>query len=244
MDILFGGGLDRGTSNLFMGPSGTGKSSLAITYAHFAAARGERVALFTFDENLDLYLSKATSFGIDLRPFIRDGVLRAQQIDPAELSPGQFAHLVLNFVERENVRMVIVDSLNGYSKAMRDSKILDLQLHEMLTYLGQVGVVTIMVLAQSGFLNEFHSPLDLTYLADTVIILRHFEAAGSIRQAISVAKKRSGGHERTIREFSVGAKGLWVGEPLLQFRGVLTGVPVLESWPGAIGGQGTGGTGN
>jgi circadian clock protein KaiC len=242
IDSLLGGGLDRGTSNLLMGPSGTGKSSLALTYAHFSATRGEKVALFTFDENLDLYLSKATSFGIDLRPFIRDGVVRAQQVDPAELSPGQFAHLVVNFVEQENARMVIVDSLNGYSKAMQDSKILDLQLHEILTYLGQVGVVTIMVLAQSGFLNEFRSPVDLTYLADTVIILRHFEAGGAIRQAISVAKKRSGGHERTIREFGVSAKGLWVGEPLLQFRGVLTGVPVLESGPGAIGDQGTGGT--
>jgi circadian clock protein KaiC len=175
MDVLLGGGMDRGTSNLLMGPSGTGKSSLAITYAHFAAARGERVALFTFDENLDLYLAKATAFGIDLRPFIREGVLRAQQVDPAELSPGQFAHLLLNVVERENVRIVIIDSLNGYSKAMQDGKILDLQLHEMLTYLGQLGVVTIMVLAQSGFLNEFRSPVDLTYLADTVIILRHFE---------------------------------------------------------------------
>ena len=232
MDILLGGGLDRGTSNLFMGPSGTGKSSLAITYAHFAAARGERVALFTFDENLDLYLAKASAFGLDLRAFIREGVLRAQQVDPAELSPGQFACLLLNFVERENVRMVIIDSLNGYSKAMQDEKILDLQLHEMLTYLGQLGVVTIMVLAQSGFLNEFRSPVDLTYLADTVIILRHFEARGAIRQAISVAKKRSGGHESTIREFKVTAKGLWVGEPLLQFRGALTGVPVLESEAG------------
>ena len=206
MDILLGGGLDRGTSNLLMGPSGTGKSSLAITYAHFAAARGERVALFTFDENLDLYLAKAIAFGIDLRPFIREGILRAQQVDPAELSPGQFAHLLLNFVERENVRMVIIDSLNGYSKAMQDGKILDLQLHEMLTYLGQLGVVTIMVLAQSGFLNEFRSPVDLTYLADTVIILRHFEARGAVRQAISVAKKRSGGHENTIREFKVECK--------------------------------------
>ena len=170
--------------------------------------------------------------------------MRAQQVDPAELSPGQFAHLVLNFVEQENARMVIVDSLNGYSKAMQDSKILDLQLHEILTYLGQLGIVTIMVLAQSGFLNEFRSPVDLTYLADTVIILRHFEAGGPIRQAISVAKKRSGGHERTIREFSVGAKGLWVGKPLLQFRGVLTGVPVLESGPGAMADQETGGTAN
>ena len=143
MDILLGGGMDRGTSNLLMGPSGTGKSSLAITYAHSAVARGDRAALFTFDENLDLYLAKATAFGIDLRPFIREGVLHAQQIDPAELSPGQFAHLLLNFVERENVRMVIIDSLNGYSKAMQDGGILDLQLHDVLTYLGQLGVVTI-----------------------------------------------------------------------------------------------------
>jgi circadian clock protein KaiC len=189
-------------------------------------------ALFTFDENLDLYLAKATAFGIDLRPFIGEGVLRAQQVDPAELSPGQFARLLLNFVERENVRMVIIDSLNGYSKAMQDDKMLELHLHEMLTYLGQLGVVTIMVLAQAGFLNEFRSPVDLTYLTDTVIILRHFEARGAIHQAISVAKKRSGSHENTIREFKVSAKGLWVGEPLLQFRGVLTGVPVLESDPG------------
>jgi circadian clock protein KaiC len=244
MDILLGGGLDRGTSNLLLGPSGTGKSSLAITYARFAAARGERVALFTFDENLDLYLAKAIAFGIDLRPFIGEGILRAQQVDLADLSPGQFAHLLLDLVERENVRMVIIDSLNGYSKAMQDSKILDLQLHEMLTCLGQLGVVTIMVLAQSGFLNEFRSPVDLTYLADTVITLRHFEARGAVRQAISVLKKRSGGHENTIREFKVGAKGLWVGEPLLQFRGVLTGVPVLESEPGAAENQETGGSDN
>ena len=240
IDTLLGDGLDRGTSNLLMGPSGTGKSSLAVTYAHFTATRGERVALFTFDENLDLYLAKATSFGIDLRPFIRGGVLRAQQVDPAELSPGQFAQLLLNFVEQENARMVIIDSLNGYSNAMQEGKILDLQLHETLTYLGQLGVVTIMILAQGGFLNELRSPVDLTYLADTVIILRHFETGGSIRQAISVAKKRSGGHERTIREFKVTETGLWVGEPLLQFRGVLTGVPVLESGPGAIEGQETG----
>jgi circadian clock protein KaiC len=244
IDTLVGGGLDRGTSNLLMGPSGTGKSSLAVTYAHFSARRGERVALFTFDENLDLYLAKATSFGIDLRPFIRSGLLRAQQVDPAELSPGQFAQLMLNFAERENARMLIIDSLNGYSKAMQGGNILDLQLHETLTYLGQLGVVTIMILAQGGFLNELRSPVDLTYLADTVISLRHFEAGGSIRQAISVAKKRSGGHERTIREFKVTEKGLWVGEPLLQFRGVLTGIPVLESGPGVMEDQKTGDTGN
>ena len=229
IDTLLGGGLDRGTSNLLMGPSGTGKSSLAVSYAHSAAARGERVALFTFDENLGLYLSKAASFGLDLQPFIRDGVVHARQIDPAELAPGQFAHLLRNSVEQENARMVIIDSLNGYSKAMQSDKILELQLHETLSYLGQVGVVTIMILAQGGFLNELRSPVDLTYLADTVVILRHFEASGSVRQSISVAKKRSGAHERTIREFKVTEKGLWVGEPLLHFRGVLTGLPVLES---------------
>jgi circadian clock protein KaiC len=232
MDVLLGGGLDRGTSNLLMGPSGTGKSSLAITYAHFSVTKGERVALLTFDENLELYLAKATAFGIDLRPFIREGLLHAQQVDPGELSPGQFSHLLLNLVEKENVGMVIIDSLNGYKKAVQDGKILDLQLHDMLTSLGQLGVVTILVLAQSGLLNDFRSPVDLTYLADTVIVLRHFEARGAIRQAISVAKKRSGTHENTIREFSVSAKGLWVGEPLLHFRGVLTGVPVLEPGSG------------
>jgi circadian clock protein KaiC len=242
IDTLLGGGLDRGTSNLLMGPSGTGKSSLAVSYAHSAAARGEGVALFTFDENLGLYLSKAASFGIDLKPFIRDGVVHARQIDPAELVPGQFAHLLLNLVEQENVRMVIIDSLNGYSKAMQSDTTLELQLHETLSYLGQVGVVTIMVLAQGGFLNELRSPVDLTYLADTVLILRHFEASGSVRQSISVAKKRSGGHERTIREFKVTEKGLWVGEPLLRFRGVLTGIPVLESRPGALEDQETGGS--
>ena len=204
----------------------------------------ESVALFTFDENLDLYLAKATSFGIDLRPFIRDGVLRPQQVDTAELSPGQFSQLVLNFVEQENARMVIIDSLNGYSKAMQEGKTLDLQLHETLTYLGQLGVVTIMILAQGGFLNELRSPADLTYLADTVIILRHFETEGSIRQAISVAKKRSGGHERTIRELKVTETGLWIGEPLLQFRGVLTGIPVLESGRGGTEDQKTGDKGN
>ncbi|MGA8657541.1 MAG: ATPase domain-containing protein [Chthoniobacterales bacterium] len=244
IDTLLGGGLDRGTSNLLMGPSGTGKSSLAISYARSAAARGERVALFTFDENLDLYLAKAASLGNDLRPFIRDGVVRAQEVDPAELIPGQFAHWILRFVEQENARMVIVDSLNGYSKAMQSGMILELQLHEILSCLDQLGIVTIMVLAQAGFLNEIRSPVDLTYLADTVIILRHFEAEGSVRQAISVAKKRSGGHEHTIREFKVTEKGLWVGKPLLKFRGVLTGVPVLESGSGAMEGRETQGSGN
>jgi circadian clock protein KaiC len=138
--------------------------------------------------------------------------------------------------------MVFIDSLNGYNKAMQSDKILELQLHETLTYLGQVGVVTIMILAQGGFLNELRSPVDLTYLADTVIILRHFEANGSVRQSISVAKKRSGGHERTIREFKVTEKGLWVGEPLLHFRGVLTGIPVLESNSGSREDQETGGS--
>jgi circadian clock protein KaiC len=150
----------------------------------------------------------------------------------------------MNFVEQENARMVIIDSLNGYRKAMQSDKILELQLHETLSYLGQVGVVTIMILAQGGFLNELRSPVDLTYLADTVIILRHFEAKGSVCQSISVAKKRSGGHERTIREFKVTETGLWVGEPLLHFRGVLTGVPVLESGPGAMEDQERGGSGN
>jgi circadian clock protein KaiC len=233
IDTLLGGGLDRGTSNLVMGPSGTGKSCLALSYAYSAAARGEHVAMFTFDENLDLCLAKAASFGMDLQPFIRDHIVDARQLDATEITPGQFAHLVLDSVEQQNTRMLIIDSLNGYSKAMQSDKILELQLHEMLSLLDQLGVVTIMVLAQAGFLNEIRSPVDLTYLADTVILLRHFEAAGAIHQAISVAKKRSGAHERTIREFKVTEKGLWVGEPLLEFRGILTGVPFLDSESGA-----------
>jgi circadian clock protein KaiC len=231
IDTLLGGGLDRGTSNLIMGPSGTGKSSLAVTYAHSAAARGERVALFTFDENLGLYLAKSASFGVDLQPFIRDRLVHAQQVDPAELSPGQFAHLLLNFVEKESVRIIIIDSLNGYNKGMQSGSVLELQLHETLSYLGQLGVLTIVVLAQSGFLNEVRSPVDITYLADTVIVLRHYEARGAVCQSISVAKKRSGEHEHTIRQFKVTQKGLWVGEPLHHFRGVLTGTPILESGP-------------
>ncbi len=232
IDILLGGGLDRGTSNLLMGPSGTGKSSLAIAYAHSAAARGEPVALFTFDENLGLYLAKSASFGADLQPFIRDRLVHARQVDPAELSPGQFAHSLLNFVEKEGGRMIIIDSLNGYSKAMQSDGMLELQLHETLSYLSQLGVLTIMVLAQSGYLNEIRTPVDLTYLADTVVILRHYETRGAVHQSISVAKKRSGGHERTIREFKVTERGLWVGEPLQDFRGVLTGTPILESGAG------------
>ena len=243
-------GARAGESCLYVTFSETSAELFAVAQSHGWSLDGiDILEVSDFAQQLtadaeSTLLAKATAFGIDLGPFIREGVLHAQQVDSAKLSPGQFAHLLVDFVERQNVRMVIIDSLNGYSKAMQEGEILDLQLHDLLTYLGQLGVVTIMVLAQSGFLNEFRSPVDLTYLADTVINLRHFEARGAIRQAISVAKKRSGGHESTIREFKVSAKGLWVGEPLLRFRGVLTGVPVLESEPGVPEKQETDGSDN
>ncbi len=225
VDAILGGGLDRGTSNLIMGPPGTGKSSLALTFAHAAAQRGEKVSLFVFDENLALYLAKSKTFGNDLQPLIARGLVEARQVDPSELSPGHFAHLVTRAVETGGTRLVIIDSLNGYSKSMQAGEVLGLQLHELLSYLGQQGIITVLVLSQRGFIDEMPSEVDVTYLADTVIILRFFETAGSVRQAISVAKKRSGSHERTIREFRVGGTGVSVGEPLRQFEGVLTGAP-------------------
>jgi circadian clock protein KaiC len=226
IDALLGGGLDRGTSTLIMGPAGTGKSSLAINYAHAAACRGEHVSLFVFDENRALYLAKAKAFGLDLDLFIKNRQVAVHQVNPAGLSPGEFAQLVKEAVATEGTRVLVIDSLTGYNQSIEGGKVLGLQLHELLSYLGQQGVVTILILAQHGYMDQVHSAVDVTYLADTVLTLRFFEANGRVRQAISVAKKRSGGHERTIREYAVTPGGLLVGEPLDQFRGVLTGAPV------------------
>ena len=226
IDALLGGGLDRGTSTLIVGAAGTGKSSLAINYAHAAACRGEHVSLFVFDENRALYLAKAKAFGLDLGLFVSEGQVAIHQVNPAGLSPGEFAQLVKTAVANEGTRVLVIDSLTGYNQSIEGGKVLGLQLHELLSYLGQQGVVTILILAQHGYMDHMHSAVDVTYLADTVLTLRFFEADGRVRQAISVAKKRSGGHERTIREYAVTPGGLLVGEPLDQFRGVLTGVPV------------------
>ncbi len=227
-DALVGGGLDRGTSVLLMGPAGCGKSSLAVQYAVAAAARGEKAALFTFDESLLTLYARAAGLGMDLWGDVQAGRVLVRQIDPAELSPGEFAHAVRRSVENDGVKIVVIDSLNGYMNAMPEERFLTIQLHEILSYLGQRGVVTFLVVAQHGLLGAaMRSPVDASYLADTVVLLRYFETAGRLRRAISVVKKRSGMHETTLREFRLGGDGFWVGDPLDNFHGVLTGVPTL-----------------
>jgi circadian clock protein KaiC len=225
LDALLGGGLNRGTSTMLMGPPGTGKSTLAMKHASLAAARGERVNCYLFDETLRTFLGRSKALGMDLEPHLKSGKLCVEVVDPAEISPGELTFRVRKGVEDDDVRMVIIDSLNGYMNAMPEQRYLNLQLHELLAYLNHQGVVTIMVLAQQGVVTAMPSEIELTYLADTVILLRFFEAHGAVKQAISVIKKRSGNHERTLREFSIDETGIHVGEPLRNFRGVLRGVP-------------------
>lgn len=232
LDEMLGGGVDRGTSVLLLGPSGTGKSALAAQWGTAAAIRGEPVALYCFDETLATFRTRAATLGIDLEGQSAGGRLMIRQLDPAEVPPGQFAADVREAVEKHGVRCVIIDSLNGFIHAMPNESFLVLQLHELLTYLGQQGVVTVLVMAQHGMVGAaMASPIDVSYLADSVILLRHFEAGGSLRRAISVLKKRTGRHERLIRELRLSESGIQLGEPLRKFRGVLTGVP---SYEGAI----------
>ena len=226
LDSLLGGGLDRGTSTLIMGPAGSGKSSLAAQFVAAAAGRDERAATFIFDEGIATYLKRADGLCCGLRAQIEAGRVTVQQVDPAELSPGEFAHNVRVAVEHEGAGVIVIDSLNGYLQAMPDERFLTAQMHELLTYLNQRGVVTIIVMAQHGFMGTaMNSPVDVSYLADTVVLLRYFEAAGAIRRAVSVVKKRTGAHEDTIRELRLSAGGITVGKPLSEFHGVLTGVP-------------------
>lgn len=225
MDALLGGGLDRGTSNLFIGPAGTGKSTLAMQYAMAMANQGEKVMLFTFDENLNTLVARAKAIGMDVQRHFDSGMITAQQIDPAELPPGEFTDRIRDAVQRDKAKLLIIDSINGYMNAMPDEKFLTIQLHEVLSFLGQQGVLTIMTVAQHGMMGAMLAPVDVSYLADTVVMLRFFEALGSVKKAISVIKKRSGYHEETIREYKINSQGIQVGEPLREFQGVLTGVP-------------------
>jgi circadian clock protein KaiC len=228
LDDLLGGGLDRGTTTLIMGQAGTGKSTLALQYAVQMASRGERSILFAFDEVRDLVLARAASLGLPLAPHVETGVITIQQVDPAELSPGEIAMYIRRGVE-EGCKLVIIDSLNGYMNAMPGEQYLVNQLHELSAYLNQQGVVTIFILALHGLVSQAEAPIDLSYLADTVVNLRFFEAAGAVRQALSVIKKRSGRHEKTIREFQlVSGSGLRVGKPLTEFQGLLGGAPVFH----------------
>ncbi|MEO6258871.1 MAG: ATPase domain-containing protein [Thermoanaerobaculia bacterium] len=229
IDNLLGGGLDCGSSTLIMGPAGVGKSTLATQYGVAAADRGERAAFFIFDESRRTLLKRCAAIGMELAAHIESGLITVQQVDPAELAPGEFAHLVRTAVEEGGAKMVIIDSLNGYLNAMPEERFLTLHLHEMLSYLGDHGVATILVMAQHGLIgSNMISSVDVSYLADCVVLLRYYEAHGELHKAISVMKKRSGDHEKAIREYSMSSSGLSVGAPLNQFRGILSGIPVTE----------------
>lgn len=229
LDQLLGGGIEEGTSTLIVGPSGSGKSSLAAHLVGAAAARGQAAALFLFDESIDSLLTRTAALGVDLRPHMEAGRVTVQQVDPAELSPGEFAHVIRRAVENQKVSVVVIDSLNGYLNAMPEERFLVTQLHEILSYLGQKGVATLLIGAHLGLIGaQMVSAVDATYLSDAVILLRYFELKGEVRMAISVVKKRGGLHERTIRELRFENGSIRVGAPLSQFRGVLTGVPILE----------------
>ncbi|HJQ37597.1 MAG TPA: ATPase domain-containing protein [Thermoanaerobaculia bacterium] len=227
LDGMLGGGVDRGTSTLIMGPAGSGKSALSTQYAIAAAKRGERVSMFLFEESLSSLFNRSESLGMQLHEFVDNGTIAVRQIDPAQLQPGQFAHLVASAVE-DGTRVITIDSLNGYLNAVPEEKFLLLHLHELLAYLGQNGVATFLVFAQQGLVGAMHSAVDVSYLADCVVLLRYFEAHGKIRKALSVVKKRSGQHETSIRDFMLSDNGIEIGDALEGYRGVLTGIPTYD----------------
>ncbi|HYG53678.1 MAG TPA: ATPase domain-containing protein [Burkholderiales bacterium] len=227
LDRLLGGGLHYGTSTLLIGPAGSGKSTVAMMYAHAAAARGEHVRYYMFDETVSTLLSRARELGIDFAPLMESGRIALEQIDPAEIAPGELAWRIRCSVEEQKTCMVVLDSLNGYVNAMPQEDFLHLHLHELATYLNQQGVMTLMILAQSGLIGPMGTPIDISYLADAVMVFRYFEALGEVKKAVSVIKKRSGPHENTVREIRMTAKGVAVSEPLTEFQGVLTGVPQI-----------------
>ncbi len=228
LDDLLGGGLDAGTSTLMMGPAGSGKSTVATLYVHAALSRGENCAILSFDESISTLVNRSASLNIDLSLFLKSGQLRLRQVDPAEMSPGQLATFVRDAVQEMNIAVLVIDSINGLLASMPDESFLSLQLHELLTYLGQQGVATILTLAQHGIVgSDMFSPIDISYLADSVVLFRYFEFNGEIKKAISVVKKRSGVHERIIRELTLANNHIRVGQPLSQFEGILTGVPTF-----------------
>jgi circadian clock protein KaiC len=231
-DRLLGGGLPSGSSTLLIGPAGIGKSTVGLQFAMAAAARGERSALFIFDETAKTLRARARKLGMPLDRHLESGVISVQQVDPAELSPGEFVSILRHAVDGRDAngraaKVVMIDSLNGYLHSMPEEKFLNAQLHELFTYLNHRGVSTVVTVTQSGMIGGMKTPVDTTYLADNVIMFRYFEARGRVRRAISVFKKRSGEHEDMIREMRLGPNGLVIGEPLDGFQGVLTGVPTF-----------------
>ena len=226
LDTLLGGGLSTGTSTLLLGPAGVGKTILASKYAAMASRDGDRSAIYLFDERRSTFLHRSQGLGLGMQPLVDAGTVTVRQLDPGQLSAGEFAAEIRRQVEHEGVKLLMIDSLNGYINAMQDDKVVLLQLHELLSYLNQNDVLTLITVAQHGLVGEsMQSPLDISYLADTVVLLRYFEAGGAVRKAISVLKKRTGAHEDVIREFKIRGDRLEVGAPLSAFRGVLTGVP-------------------
>lgn len=226
LDALLGGGLSTGTSTLVLGPAGVGKTILASKYASTLSRTGARSAIYLFDERRSTFLYRSGSLGLGLQGLVESGAITVRQLDPGQVSAGEMAAEICRQVEEEHVKLILIDSLNGYMNAMQDDKAVLLQLHELLSYLNHKDVLTLITVAQHGLVGDsVSSPLDISYLADTVILLRYFEAAGSVRKAISVVKKRTGAHEDVIREFKVRGNRLEVGGPLSTFRGVLTGVP-------------------
>jgi circadian clock protein KaiC len=233
LDQLLGGGLPSGTSTLLLGPAGAGKSTVATQFAVAAAARGERTAMFVFDENMGTFKARARKLGLPVEQAMAQDLITVQQVDPAELSSGEFAAIVRQAAEGTDGKgapasLVVVDSLNGYLNAMPEEKFLTAQLHELLSYLGHRGIASLLTVSQMGMLGSMQSPVDTTYLADNVILFRYFEAGGAIRRAISVIKKRSGPHERTIRELDLNERGIVIGAPLTEFQGIMTGVPTYR----------------
>jgi circadian clock protein KaiC len=227
LNALLGGGVERGSSVLILGPAGTGKSLLALTFVAGAIKRGEKAAMFIFDEELGLLFERAKGLGIDLQAMVDGGNLTIEQVDAAQLTPGELSALVRRCVEDQEAQTVVIDSLNGYQAAMPEEQALILHMHELLQYLNRQGTSTFLTVAQHGLVGDMKAPVDVTYLADTVILLRYFEARGRVRRAMSVIKKRTGAHEDTIREYRIDGRGITLGEPLIGFQGVLRGVPEL-----------------
>jgi len=234
LDQLLGGGVERGSSCLILGPAGTGKSLLAIQFAMSAIKRGEKASLFIFDEELGLLIDRTKAFGIDIEGLMASGRLMVEQVDAAELSPGEFTARVRHHVGVTGSRTIVIDSLNGYQAAMPEEHYLLLHIHELLQFLNRQGATTFLTVAQHGLVGDMKSPVDVTYLADTVMLLRYFEAMGQVRRAISIVKKRGGPHERTIREYEIDQRGLTLGQPLTQFQGVLRGVPQFVGQPSGL----------
>jgi circadian clock protein KaiC len=224
-DLLLGGGLVRGTNTLIVGPSGIGKTTLSVRCLLSALERGEQASFFLFDEGMGTFFSRSAALGMDLRNHVASGQLRLHHIDPAELSPGEFAQMLRDAVELHGVSFIIIDSLNAYLQAMPGEQFLTLQMHELLSYLNQQGVTTVLVLGQHGLIGEVRTDVDLSYLSDTTVLLRFFESNGRLRRAVTVIKSRTANHALTIHELRLGADGVQIGAPLEGFEGVLTGLP-------------------